>query len=320
MRSPLTFVAALALVGCAAPAHPLREAVPSGTLYLAGVRPSTLIVVHVRSSRARTYRLRGLGPGDPPYMLATTGGRLVTFTLGRAFSYGPGFKEPPRSLGHAWFFVPSARPGRVWLALLDDPRTVTLRGLREVTVKGRVTVAHTARPPGWPLAALDTGLVIQRRTLELWNPSTGAIVRSLPGVFPLAAHGSLLASCSDACPALHVTDTRSGTDLRMRPSRAFRFSASYDGAFSTDGHLLAVPAKLRHGGGYRVALVDLERRRARLLRGAPLDRGYPLFSWARSGWLFFNTGHGRIAAYRPGASRATLLPVRVPAFTDMAAP
>jgi hypothetical protein len=300
----------LLLVGCSAP-H------PSGTIYLAGVRPSTLTVVDAAKSRVTTRELHGLGPGDPPYMITATGGRLVTFTVGRAFSYGSSLREPPTPLGKAWFFVPSATPGRVWLALLDNPRTATLRGLREVTVRGRTTVARTARPPAWPLAALTTGLVIQRKTLELWDPARGAILDRLPGVFPLAAHGSLIASCNDPCPVLHVTDTRSRTDEAIRPGRGFRFQASYDGAFSPDGGLLAVPAKA--GRSARLALVDVANRRARLVSGAALDPAYQLFAWAPNGWLFFNAGHGRIGAYRPGERHATILPVRVPPSIDMAA-
>jgi hypothetical protein len=86
-------------------------------------------------------------------------------------------------LGEAWFFIPSATPGRVWLALLDriSPATArALRGVREVTVDGETTLAHSARPPHWPLAAVDDGLLVQGNTLELWQPTSGRILRKLP--------------------------------------------------------------------------------------------------------------------------------------------
>jgi hypothetical protein len=282
------------------------------------VRAGTVTAVNVGQSRVRTHKLRGVGSGDPPYMLAATGGRVVTFTLGHTFAYNRRLSEPPTSLGNSWFFIPSATRGRVWLALLANRRTVALRGLREVTVGGRTTVAHTAKPPSWPLAALDTGLVIQRKTLELWNPHTGAIEQRLPGVFPQAVHGSLLASCDDRCSLLHVTDTRKRTVTDLRPGAGFAFVASYDGAFSPDGRLLAVPARL-HGGGFGVAMIDLRHRTARVVPGARLARYYQLFAWSSSGWLYFTAGHGRIAAYHAGEARAVILPVRVPASTDLVA-
>ena len=190
--------------------------------------------------------------------------------------------------------------------------------MREVTVDGRTTLAHSARPPRWPLVAVDDGLLVQGTTLELWQPASGRILRKLPGVFPLATRHALAVTCAPGCPALHVTDTRTGKDVQIRPGSGFHFIASYDGAFSPDGGFVAVPA-MTHDGHARVAIVDLARRRATLVRGPTLARAYTLMAWSATGWLFFNAGHGRLAAYRAGASRATLLPVRVPPFVDIAA-
>jgi hypothetical protein len=251
-------------------------------------------------------------------MLAATGGRLVTFTLGRTFSYGPALRGKPKLLGESWFFVPSAKRGRVWLALLGNPRTVALRGLREVTVDGRTTVAHTPKPPSWPLAALDTGLVIQCKTLDLWNPATGAIEQHLPGVFPLAAHGSLLASCEDPCPRLHVIDTRTRAQTDFQPAANFDFRAGYDGAFSPDGRLLAVPAKL-HRGGYRVAVIDLKLRRARLLNGPRLAAGYQFMAFGSNGHLYFHAPRARLAEWNGGAGAPRVIAVHIPPSTDIAA-
>src|SRR3954449_3799142 len=98
MRALPLLVVALALGGCAGSSEPPPGTRPHDTIYLAGVRPATITVVDTTRSRVKTYRLRGVGPGDPPYMLAATGGRLVTFTLGRTFSYGARLREPQRSL------------------------------------------------------------------------------------------------------------------------------------------------------------------------------------------------------------------------------
>jgi hypothetical protein len=136
-------------------------------------------------------------------------------------------------------------------------------------------------------------------------------------VFPSATHGSLVASCGDGCPALHLTDTRTGSDAAIR-AKGFRFSESYDGAFSHDGALLAVPAETVRGQR-RVALVDVATDNVKLVPGARLAADYPLMTWSSSGWLFFNAGGGRLAVYRPGDASARLLPLRVMPFVDMTA-
>src|SRR5213076_3415927 len=113
---------------------------------------------------------------------------------------------------------------------------------------------------------LRSGLVLQHTTLELWDPATGRITQRLPGVFPVAARDWRVVSCAAGCRVLHVSDTRSGAGTVIRPGRDFRFVESYDGAFSPDGKLVAVPAAGR-GGASRVALVDLAARSARLVAG-----------------------------------------------------
>jgi hypothetical protein len=240
-----------------------------GTLFLADRTPGRLTTLDVGRRRIRVRHLRELAPGDPPYMIAVADKRLVVYGGDRTYAFGRALREPARDLGESWFFVPSATAGRVWLALLDprSPPTVrALRGVREVTVTGRATVAESRRPPRWPLAAVRNGLVLQGKSLFLWDPASGRIMQRLPSVFPVAVRGWRLVSCAQRRDVLSVSDTRSGATAVIRPGAGFRFVASYDGAFSPDGRLVAVPALDRHGGE-RVALVDLTRRHARLLPG-----------------------------------------------------
>jgi hypothetical protein len=198
------------------------------------------------------------------------------------------------------------------------PGTTLLGSVREVTVDGRVTVARSARPPRWPISgAVDRGLLVQHDVLELWDPATGKILQRLPGVFPVATRGSLVASCADGCPTLHVTDTRTGSDVPIR-AKGFHFTESYDGAFSRDGAYLALGARTMKGQP-RVALVDVAGRAAKLVAGAPLAADYPLMTWSSSGWLFFDAGGGRLAAYRPGTAGARVLRLRVKPFVDITA-
>ena len=320
-------VAALAVLGCGSAAERPRAAQrpgsarPTATLYLANATPGQLTIVDVARRRVEKRHLRELAPGDPPYMIAVRGRRLVVFGHDHTYAFGPGLREPARDLGESWFFVPSASAGRVWLALLDprSPATVNaLREVREVTVDGRVTVVRSRRPPRWPFAALRSGLVLQHTTLELWDPATGRITQRLPGVFPVAARDWRVVSCAAGCRVLHVSDTRSGARTVIRPGRDFRFVESYDGAFSPDGKLVAVPAVGRRGEPH-VVLVDLARSVTTLVRGPHLARDYQLLAWSSSGWLFYNAGRGRIAAYRPGGATATLLPLHVAPFVDIAA-
>jgi hypothetical protein len=117
---------------------------------------------------------------------------------------------------------------------------------------------------------------------------------------------------------MHVSDTLTGTRGVIEPPPGARFTESYDGAFSPDGRLVAVPA-LDGRGTPRVAIVDLARRTARLVRGPRLARDYQLMAWSQSGWLFYNAGHGRLAAYNPSGVAARLLAVHVDPFVDIAA-
>jgi hypothetical protein len=147
---------------------------PSGTLYLAGREPGTLIRVDAASATVTTRTgVRELGGGDPQYMLHFTGRRLVTFALGRAHAFAPDLTHP-RSLGESWFFVPSATPGRIWNILRTPGSNVTFRGVREVTVGGRTTFTRRWKVPGWAVGAVDDGIVLQKRRLEVWDPVTRA--------------------------------------------------------------------------------------------------------------------------------------------------
>jgi hypothetical protein len=294
---------------------------PFGILYLAGVQPGQLTTVDVARDRVMQRRLPELAQGDPPHMIDVVGGRLVIYGRDHTYALDPASHSPARDLGTSWFFLPSATPGRVWLALLDphSPQTVNaLAGVREVTLDGVQTRASPRRPPRWPLAALRSGLVMQGKTLQLWDPASGRITQRLPGVFPVAARDWRLVSCAAGCRVMHVSDTLTGTRGVIEPPPGARFTESYDGAFSPDGRLVAVPA-LDGRGTPRVAIVDLARRTARLVRGPRLARDYQLMAWSQSGWLFYNAGHGRLAAYNPSGVAARLLAVHVDPFVDIAA-
>jgi hypothetical protein len=296
MRRAL-LLAALALAGCGA--TPERVAAPAptpqGTVYLAGREPGTITVLDAAAGTATTHVVPQLTGGDPPYFLTFTGGRVVTFGLGEATSFAPDLSDP-RSLGDSWFFVPSVTPGRIWNILKEPGTNVRFRGVREVTIDGTTTAERLTRVRGWPMGAVDRGLLVQTHDhLAIWDPAKDTLER-VPGTFPLGVRHDLVAACPQVCKAIHFTDGR----VVRGP-----FDDAYDGAFSPDGKLLAVA---RESG----RIIVIKGNRWHYLPGAHAGE-YPALAWAKSGWLFYGAGEHRVGAWRPGQPARTP-PVRVPRF------
>jgi hypothetical protein len=293
-------LAALALAGCGA--TPERVAAPAptprGTVYLAGREPGTITVLDAAAGTATTHVVPQLTGGDPPYFLAFTGGRLVTFGLGEATSFAPDLSDP-RSLGDSWFFVPSATPGRIWNILKAPGTNVRFRGVREVAVDGTTTAERLTRVRGWPLGAVDRGLLVQTHDhLAIWDPVRDSLER-VPGTFPLGIRHDLVAACPQFCKAIHFTDGR----VIRGP-----FDDAYGGAFSPDGKLLAV-------AGERGRIVVIDGNRWHYVPHARTG-DYPALAWSTSGWLFYGAGEHRVGAWRPGRPARTL-PVHVPKFVSI---
>jgi hypothetical protein len=306
---------------------------PTGLLFLRHVREQSITRIDLAGGESTTVSLPQLAPGDPPFHLVRTGGRLVFYGGSHTYALDLDLQGPPLDLGESWYFVPSGREGRVWLIGLDleSPETVRdLKAVREVTVDGDVTVSESGRPPSRGptiVAAVTDGLLFQEDDeLRLWDPRTGEVTMRLPGPFPADTHGNLVAWCRQGCPKLHVTDVATGKDLAVSPEDSFRFEETYDGAFSPDGALLALPVVTSpgthlEGHRHQVGIVDVRTGTARLVEGSDLADDYPAMAWSPSGeWLFFGAGAGTIMAYRMGSEKASVLPVRAPAsFIDMAA-
>jgi hypothetical protein len=307
-------------------------------LFLAGDRE--LWVVDVAGGSVRHRRLPQLSPGDPPYRIVRRGNKLVLWSY-QTLLLDPAAAAQPRTLVRdSWIFIPSAAPDRIWVGILDPKSPETERRLaavREVAVDGRVTVGDVRPPEGrWPVAATSSALAFQSHgsgpggldQLELWNPRTGKVLRRLPGEFPVASHGDRLAWCRQRCARLHVTNVATGEDVEVRPpAGAFGF-APYQGVFSPDGKLIAVPvrsdsAPTTQDPKWRLALVDVEEGTATLVQG-PTLQGYVFVDWSPAGTTVFITGGDRfkqrtIFEYRLGTVSARRLPVEVGDFFGMAA-
>jgi len=307
-------------------------------LFLAGA--GELWVVDVAGASVRHRDLPQLSPGDPPYRIVRRGDTLVLWSYQTLTLDPSGTAAQPRTLVRdSWIFIPSAAPDRIWVGILDpnSPETERrLKAVREVAVDGRVTVGDVRPPEGrWPVAATSSALAFQSHgsgqggdQLELWNPLTGEILRRLPGDYPVASHGDLLAWCRQPCARLHVTDVATGKEIQVRPPAGATAFAPYQGVFSPDGKLLAVPvrsdsAPTTQDPKWRLALVDVEEGTATLVQG-PTLQGYVFVDWSPAGTTVFITGGYRfkermIFAYRLGTAGVRRLPVKVGDFFGMAA-
>jgi hypothetical protein len=299
-------------------------------LVLAG--DQELWVVDVAGASVRHRSLPQLSPGDPPYRIVRRGNKLVLWSYQTLTLDPSGTAQPDVLVRDSWIFIPSAASDRIWVGILDPTSPETerrLKAVREVTVDGRVTVADVRPPEGrWPVAATSSALAFQSQgsgqggdQLELWNPRTGKVLRRLPGDYPVASHGDLLAWCRQSCARLQVTNVATGKQVQVRPPAGATGFAPEQGVFSPDGKLLAVP--VRTGPTWQLALVDVGAETATRIKGAAVQQDAVFVDWSASGDTVFlaggRRGEQRIFAYRLGNAGARRLPVTVGGFFGMAA-
>jgi len=297
-------------------------------LVLAG--DGELWVVDVDTASARHFEMPELSPGDAPHRIVRRDGKLV------AWGYRTLLLDPDVDLRSSvlardsLIFLPSAVEDRVWVGIPDqnNPETACLQAVREMTVDGEVTVPDTS-PPGcrWPLAAVVEGLVFQTGdTLEVWDPTTRDVVRTLPGTFPLAWQGHRLAWCDDRCDEAHITDFSSGADRVVpMPEGVFELQA-YEGAFSPDGTGLALVGltdKDFDQANGQLVLVDVETGEAEAIAGATVPPVYHFIDWSPSGESVFITGgekseERQLVQYVPIEGTVRTVPADVGDFFDMA--
>jgi hypothetical protein len=287
---------------------------PAGTLVFLS-DSKRLIAIDVASGRRKVRRVASVAAcgaqlfrsGDHVFFSGVQNARTVVFSAPVSLD------RPPKRLGGAHAFVPSATAGRVWLAGVDCSRRKMV-GVREVAADGEVTFSSDRRVPGLPAGAVPAGLVVQRGRagLFVWDPSTGELGDRLALAAVATARGSELVGCTERsdCRDLAILDAASGSEVDARSGDEYLLEP--DAELSPDGSLLAVPA--RTGRRWRVALVDARTGTSELVRGSRTGTRYPDLSWApSSGWLFIRAGvAGPIGAYRPGARRVVTLPFRPP--------
>jgi hypothetical protein len=304
---------ALLVTACAGGQEAPRPASFDGRLFAKVLRDggAPVVSIDLATGHKRIVPFSRLGGGDPPFQLAVTGGHLV-FYGARSYAesqavYTIDVERPgsPRRLGRPSYFLPSATDGRLW--------HVRGASVSELMVADGRVIARGGRPPCrglTTLAAVEGALVCQARSeLRAFDPAGGRVLLRLRGPFPAATWGRLVAWCTEACLRVRVTDVHRHRTMVIAPGEGFRFEATYEGAFSLDGSLLAMPA-LR-GGASGVAVIDLRAHTSRLIPGATLG-GYRQLAWSPSGdRLLFTAAPGRLMAWRPGGGRAVPVPVKV---------
>lgn len=326
---------ALAAVAAACGSEPARAPSPERPqVFLAG--DGELWVVDVAGERAERLALRELVPGDPPVRISRRGDGMALWghDVWRLDPRRP-HRRLRRLVRDGLFFIPSAHPSRLWVALLDrrSPDTVKrLRAVREVGIDGSVTIADVRPPHGaWPQVAVRDGLLFQddREGTYLWDPVHRQVIRRWDaGELGQAgaAHRDLIASCTHRCTAIRLTDAGTGAQ-RIATAPAGWTLRVADAAFSPGGSTLAVPVErgnATRGATARLALVDVSEARMRLIAGSRVASGYTFARWSRGGGYAFLTGERDsgdrvLVAYRIGEPRARRLHVELGPFYDAAA-
>jgi hypothetical protein len=323
LRFPATILMAATvamLAACSSGIHAARSPTP-GTrhaatrIVLADLLDQRATVVTLgRRATVSSLPLTGRSPGDPPVNLAATGGSLVFYGRDGTYAMPASFDAPSRRLHRGLYFIPSATSGRVWIAIQDthlpDQRLVSR--VIEVNVAGKTVSTSAHRPPTRNITnALRIGLVVQGRSdLLIWDPRTGRTLRTLPGVFPAATHGNLVAWCAHGCAAMHLTDALTGADRVVPRVGRHPWEETYGGSISPDGHYLALPIQVANTD--QVALVDLRADTSRLIPASHLATVDWSLAWAPTGDTFyFTAGAGRIMRYQVGQPAATTLPVKL---------
>ena len=298
-------------------------------LVLAG--DGELWVVDVATASAQRFEMPELSPGDPPHRIVRRGGKLVAWGYETLVLDPDSVSRPSVLTPDSLIFIPSALRDRVWVGIPapENAETACLQAVREITVEGVVTVPDT-KPPGcrWPVAAVVEGLAFQTAdgAMEVWDPRSREIVRTLAGAFPLAWQGHLLAWCGDPCEEVHLTDFSTGTEQTIRPPEGIVSLQGYEGAFSPDGSTLAlVGLTVRDLDQARAQLVvvDVASGEAEAVRGAIVPPGYHFVDWSPSGGSVFITGGERfeerqLVEYATGDGIVRTVPADVGDFYDLA--
>jgi hypothetical protein len=308
---------------------PVQETESDLALYLSG--DGELWRVDLDGA-VRHVNVPELSPGDPTYRIVRRENQLVGWGY-KTLLLDPELEADPSVLvPDSLFFVPSARPDRVWVAIAEaNEDTGRLAAVREVSTDGEVTVPDVRPPEGsWPERALDSGLVVfVKGEWVVWDPVRDEIVYRWDANTLGPAHGDLVAWCNKECRSIHITDVSSGEDKMIEPPEDFTAFDGWVGAFSPDGTTLAMPVRRtpeieNYDAERQLALVDVSEGSARVAPNTETRNGYNYVEWSpMSGYVFVAEGQVAddergIVVYKIGSDAARRLRIETGDFYGVA--
>lgn len=223
-------------------------------LLVAGLAPAWLSV-----PAGRTEPIHGLRSGDSYQLISIDGGWVAQpfpANDGGCANCAPGplpvyylayGSQAATSIGAADLTAPSATRGALWLVSYRrgaNMRTATGTA-QEVSVAGAVLGPQLRLPAGYMIdSGTRAGLLLVPEQpgsgpvrYELWDPSTRRVTRSFVNVIAASpAEIAWMPGCTTSC-RVHVLDLPGG---HVHEISLPRRSQAYQGAFSTDGRLLAM--------------------------------------------------------------------------------
>lgn len=283
-----------------------------------------ITVVDVEAASSDTIELPELAGGDPPFHLIRRGDQLV-FWGGETYALDARNPrtDPVVIAEDSWFFVPSADPDRVWIAVRDEakstPYHIFFSEVREVTAEGDVTRKGPAMDDAWMEGALDAGVVFEAEDdLVVWDPAAEKIIRAFGNPPMAASYRNLIVWCEDSCAELHLTDVLTGAERTIEPPAGYDSFDAWSGEFTPDGRLFAVavgnPPRYEGPGG--AAIVNVATSDIEMVPGSEEEAGIPSLTWDPTGTRLFivvgQQGKSELRYFDLGADEAKIAPVTPP--------
>ncbi len=171
-----------------------------------------------------------------------------------------------RIVGLANRVAPAARPGAVWLTSYpaSSHGTAVATGFaQEFSAAGNPLGPRLRLPAGYVIdAATDRGLLLTQvipsgaaPAYELWDPATGQVTRKFSAVIAASAdHIAWAPRCVSRC-LVRVLDLATGRTTQVTLPGG---GSAARGAFSPDGHLLALAVSIGNGGDGGSTAIQLE--------------------------------------------------------------
>lgn len=309
-----------------------------------------LRVLDADSGRSRAVPLPAPYGGSRDLGMVSVGHSFVLNRGDTAWLYPGGINAKPVDLGasdgvlrgpstsEAWIWSQPCQP----ILGCTNYLAAQMGSVHLIDSSGKQIGATVALPGdvGWYPTGLagNAGIVLSQLSTygnhgnrqEIWNPSTGRVVHVFANAFVIGASGNTVVwqsaapYCSTGC-SVHVLNVRTGSQrtVRLPP----RVTATGDAALSPDGATIAITAALgriaRVPYPQAVLLIRPHAHVAEVLAGSEQptnpDLGPMSLTWSPNGWLFsFTVGSTTVHAWRPGESRARVLPkLRLPKVTHL---